>query len=203
MVQIASQSKGKPIMIEATPRLQIHELQKYSFEEILSVISKEPGIYICWSKEHSDPAYIGVALNRRGLFGRVVCQHLNPVYLELRTEKTENASMFAMYKERKAIEKSVFRKKIWYEKYEKGTDLFYGVWGHLNNLTTGGWKGDGLFQPFRNSIRNKRSGTKDENEMQSAPECSMTVYRTIRQKFNDPGIDTLPVSGSLCCEALM
>ena len=86
---------------------------------------------------------------------------------------------------------------------EKGTDLFYGVWGHLNNLTTGGWKGDGLFQPFRNSIRKKRSGTKDENEMQSAPECSMTVYRTIRQKFNDPGIDTLPVSGSLCCEALM
>jgi hypothetical protein len=156
MVQIASQSKGKPIMIEATPRLQIHELQKYSFEEILSVISKEPGIYIWWSKEHSDPAYIGVALNRRGLFGRVVCQHLNPVYLELRTEKTENASMVAMYKERKAIEKRV-RKG---DKYEKGTDLFYGVWGHLNNLTTGGWKGDGLFQPFRNSIRKKEVGPK-------------------------------------------
>ena len=31
----------------------------------------------------------------------------------------------------------------------------------------------------------------------------MTVYCTIRQKFNDPGIDALAVSSSLRCEALM
>lgn len=100
------------ILIETTPYQQIHDLRKFSVDEIGAVISSDPGIYIWWSKVDLAPAYIGVALNKRGLLGRVVRQHLCPTYLELRAEKIEKASMVAIYKGRRAIEKSVFRKKI-------------------------------------------------------------------------------------------
>jgi hypothetical protein len=99
-------------MNETSPYQQIHDLRKFSTEEIGAVISADPGIYIWWSKGDLALAYIGVALNKRGLLGRVVRQHLCPTYLELRAEKTEKAPIVAIYKGRKAIEKSVFRKKI-------------------------------------------------------------------------------------------
>jgi hypothetical protein len=95
-----------------TSYLQIEILQKHSGEDIRAVIPSDPGIYVWWSKVDFVPVYIGVALNKRGLLGRVVRQHLCPTYLELRAEKTVNSSMFAIYKGRRAIEKSVFRKKI-------------------------------------------------------------------------------------------
>ena len=95
-----------------TPYQQIDDLQKYCVDEIYAVISSDPGIYIWWSKKNLTPVYIGVALNKRGLLGRVVRQHLCPTYLELRADKTEMSSMAAIYKGRRAIEKSVFRKKI-------------------------------------------------------------------------------------------
>ena len=90
----------------------ISDLQKYNPEDIRSVISSDPGIYIWWDKEDLSPVYIGVALNKRGLLGRVARQHLCPTYIELRKEKTESAAITAEYKGRKAIEKSVFRKKV-------------------------------------------------------------------------------------------
>jgi hypothetical protein len=99
-------------MNDTTLCQRIHALQKYSIDEVRAVISSDPGIYIWWSKVDLAPVYIGVALNKRGLLGRVVRQHLCPTYLELRAEKTEKASMTAIYKGRRAIEKSVFRKKI-------------------------------------------------------------------------------------------
>ena len=93
--------------------MNIHDLQKYSCDEIRAVISTHPGIYIWWRKgDDFAPIYIGSATNRCGLLGRVVRQHLRPTYLELRTEKTEKAPVVTMYKGRRAIEKSVFRKKI-------------------------------------------------------------------------------------------
>ena len=93
-------------------QLQIYDLQKYGGDEIRAVAPSDPGIYIWWSKGDLAPVYIGVALNRRGLLGRVVRQHLCPTYLELRVKKTDKASLVAVYKGRGAIEKSVFRKKI-------------------------------------------------------------------------------------------
>lgn len=99
-------------MNEVNPYPQIHDLQKYSGDEISTVISLDPGIYIWWSKADLVPVYIGVALNRRGLLGRVVRQHLSPTYLELRAEKTEKTPTVSIYKGRRALEKSVFRKKI-------------------------------------------------------------------------------------------
>lgn len=90
----------------------ITDLQKFNPDDIHRVISLDPGIYIWWNKEDLSPAYIGVALNKCGLLGRVARQHLCPTYLELRKEKTERAAITAEYKGRKAIEKSVFRKKI-------------------------------------------------------------------------------------------
>ena len=58
------------------------------------------------------PVYIGTALNKRGLYGRVARQHLCPTYLEFSSDKIRLASMIVDYKGRKATEKSVFRKKI-------------------------------------------------------------------------------------------
>jgi hypothetical protein len=95
MVMVGQQINGVPS--------DLADLQKYSSDEIRAAISSDPGIYIWWNKGDLVPAYIGVALNRSELLGRVVRQHLCPTYLELRAEKTENASMVAIYKGRRAI----------------------------------------------------------------------------------------------------
>jgi len=89
----------------------IKKLRMYDPTEIRDVVSSDPGLYIWWSRNPIVPVYIGTALNKRGLLGRVVQQHLCPTYLEMRPEKTALA-LCADYKGKKAAEKSVFRKKV-------------------------------------------------------------------------------------------
>lgn len=83
----------------------------YDPAEIRNIFPSDPGLYIWWSRNPVVPVYIGTALNKRGLIGRVVQQHLCPTYLEMRPEKTALA-LCADYKGKKAAEKSVFRKKV-------------------------------------------------------------------------------------------
>lgn len=101
-------------MHERTNQIVLPDIAKYPRDDPkeLSEVSRCQGIYIWWSREPLEPVYIGVALNKRGLFGRVVQQHLRATYLELRPEKTAKAAIVADYKGRKATEKSVFRKKV-------------------------------------------------------------------------------------------
>jgi hypothetical protein len=40
------------------------------------------GIYLWRSKEDKSPAYVGVALGKRGLRGRIIEQHLRPSYVQ-------------------------------------------------------------------------------------------------------------------------
>jgi len=92
--------------------LDITRYQRYDPRKLNGIISREPGLYIWWNRNSDKPVYIGVALNKRGLLGRVVRQHLCTTYLELRPEKIAKELIVTDYKGRKATEKSVFRKKV-------------------------------------------------------------------------------------------
>ncbi len=96
--------------------MNVSGLRKYDPTKIEKVIPRDKGLYIWWSRETDKAVYVGRALNRNGLLGRVLRQHLNPKYLEYRPDKTCNAKRTVVLYGKKACEKSVFRKAI-SEKY--------------------------------------------------------------------------------------
>ena len=96
--------------------MNVSGLRKYDPTKIEKVIPRDKGLYIWWSRETDKAVYVGRALNRNGLLGRVLRQHLNPKYLEYRPDKTCNAKRTVVLNGKKACEKSVFRKAI-SEKY--------------------------------------------------------------------------------------
>jgi len=96
--------------------MNVSGLHKYDPTQIEKVIPRDKGLYVWWSRRRGKAVYVGIALNRNGLLGRVLRQHLNPKYLEYRSDKTSNAKRTVVLNGKKACEKSVFRKAI-SEKY--------------------------------------------------------------------------------------
>lgn len=86
-------------------------------------IPKRTGIYFWFQNEDDKLIYIGIALGKKGLYGRISKQHLNPKYLEFRPEKHTSKDQYqlenAIIKSdkvtnviRKGIDKSTFRKVV-------------------------------------------------------------------------------------------
>jgi hypothetical protein len=75
------------------------------------------GLYAWFTKRGNRPVYVGKAIGRKGLYKRIISQHLNPDYLETRTGKHTAKDEFQLkyptYKNGKiAIDKSAFRKNV-------------------------------------------------------------------------------------------
>jgi len=58
------------------------------------IIPKKTGIYFWFDNKSNDIVYIGVGAGSKGLYNRIVAQHLYPKYIEYRTEKHYNFSAF-------------------------------------------------------------------------------------------------------------
>ncbi len=96
--------------------MNVSRIHKYDPSQIEKVTPRDKGLYIWWSRKTGKAVYVGIALSRKGLLGRVLRQHLNPKYLEYRPDKTRNAKRTVVLNGKKVRENSVFRKAI-SEKY--------------------------------------------------------------------------------------
>jgi len=103
--------------------MDLGSLSKIEPRHANTAISKSRGIYFWFDKENDQLVYIGIAVGMGGLKKRIVSQHLNPKYLEYRTEKHTSKDKFqleyaieSLSKKggniRKGIDKSAFRKSI-------------------------------------------------------------------------------------------
>jgi hypothetical protein len=80
-------------------------------------VTESSGIYIWYEPGSILPSYIGKATGKYGLRNRILRQHLNPKYLEVRQERwtSEDKTQSihgVMHNGRLAIEKSAFRKNL-------------------------------------------------------------------------------------------
>jgi hypothetical protein len=76
-----------------------------------------PGVYVWRSKDKDRPVYIGKATGSGGLRRRIWAQHLNPRYLEGRSDRIVAADSFQLSRAvivrgQRVIDKSVFRRNI-------------------------------------------------------------------------------------------
>ncbi len=81
------------------------------------VVPKKRGLYAWFTKRGDRLIYIGIAIGKKGLYKRIMKQHLNPNYLETRTERYTSKDEFQLqhpiYTNGKiAIDKSAFRKNV-------------------------------------------------------------------------------------------
>ena len=94
---------------------RVNRLNLYEIERDL--IPKEKGLYAYYQKNNGVIEYIGSATGQNGLRGRVWGQHLNPKYLEPRTEKftkidQKQVEKATIHNGKIVIEKSAFRKNL-------------------------------------------------------------------------------------------
>lgn len=84
-------------------------------------VPKNTGIYFWFEKETDKLVYIGTGTGVNGLYNRIIRQHLNPKYIEYRSEKHSQKDSFQLQypimKEVKGvlkagIDQSAFRKNI-------------------------------------------------------------------------------------------
>ena len=98
------------------------QLDQHTPSEKLDV-SNGRGIYFWFDRESKDLVYIGIAVGKLGLRGRIISQHLNSNYLEYRDSKQSSKDKFQLSQakhhiskvtgeEQKGIDKSSFRKSI-------------------------------------------------------------------------------------------
>ena len=98
------------------------QLTRHTPSEQLDVTNKR-GIYFWFDRESKDLVYIGIAVGKLGLKGRIINQHLNPNYLEYRDSKQSSKDQFQLShakcriskesgEKQKGIDKSSFRKSI-------------------------------------------------------------------------------------------
>ena len=99
---------GHKSITEACLNLPRVGLEAFDFK----CIPSEKGLYIWWIAGSPEARYVGIALNKSGLFQRVARQHLNPKYLEYRPMKFGSWPVYLDTDGRSYVEKSVFRKKV-------------------------------------------------------------------------------------------
>lgn len=91
--------------------------------EAKNIINNKTGIYFWFDNKTEKIVYIGIATGKSGLRGRIVSQHLNPRYLEYRSNKHTSKDTFQLAHAikkisdnngsvRHGIDKSAFRKSI-------------------------------------------------------------------------------------------
>jgi hypothetical protein len=80
-------------------------------------VPAEKGLYVWYSAASGDVLYVGKAMGRDGLRGRICMQHLNAKYLETRPEKFRGEDAFqlgcgVMVGGKVCVDKSVFRRSV-------------------------------------------------------------------------------------------
>lgn len=101
--------------------IELNKLSKIDPKEAVEKIPKNTGIYFWFRKDDDELIYIGTGAGKNGLYNRIVRQHLNPKYIEFRSEKHSLKDTFQLnhpiIKEVKGvmkpgIDQSAFRKNI-------------------------------------------------------------------------------------------
>lgn len=101
--------------------INIEKLEIINPNEAREKIPKNTGIYFWFMKKTNEVIYIGTGSGRYGLYNRIVRQHLNPKYIEFRSEKHSAKDFFQLKNPIKkivkgelkdGIDQSAFRKNI-------------------------------------------------------------------------------------------
>jgi len=102
--------------------MNIEDLKKINPKNANLEVTKNTGIYFWFKNETDELIYIGTGSGVNGLYNRIVRQHLNPKYIEYRSEKhSQEKDKFQLkhpiMKEVKGvlkagIDQSAFRKNI-------------------------------------------------------------------------------------------
>lgn len=103
--------------------IELENLARIHPTDAKLTLSNKRGIYFWYTNNTDSLVYIGVALGAGGLKKRVASQHLNPLYLEFRSQKQSEKDKFqlqhAVFRTSKdgktpryGIDKSAFRKSI-------------------------------------------------------------------------------------------
>jgi hypothetical protein len=100
----------------------IQLLNRIEVASVANVLTCARGIYFWFNKKTDQLVYIGIAVGEGGLRKRIAQQHLNPSYLEYRSQKHSHKDSFQLGHKvsrlgkddlvRYGIDKSAFRKSI-------------------------------------------------------------------------------------------
>lgn len=101
--------------------MNFEDLKKIDPNKAKNLIPKNTGIYFWFKMDNDELIYIGAGAGKNGLYNRIVRQHLNPKYIEYRSEKHSSKDFFQLnhpikkivkgeWKE--GIDQSAFRKNI-------------------------------------------------------------------------------------------
>jgi len=101
--------------------IDLNKLRKIDPNEAAEKVPRNTGIYFWFKREDKELIYIGTGAGKNGLYNRIVRQHLNPKYIEYRSEKHSIRDEFQLshpiMKEVKGvvkpgIDQSAFRKNV-------------------------------------------------------------------------------------------
>jgi len=101
--------------------INIEKLEIINPNEAREKVPKNTGIYFWFEKNNDELIYIGTGSGRYGLYNRIVRQHLNPKYIEFRSEKHSSKDFFQLKfpikkmvkgELKSGIDQSAFRKNI-------------------------------------------------------------------------------------------
>jgi len=101
--------------------IKLNRLTKISPITAKEIIPKKTGIYFWFDKKSDELVYIGIGAGKNGLYNRIVRQHLNPKYIEYRSEKHSSKDFFQLScpvkkvvkgELKNGIDQSAFRKNI-------------------------------------------------------------------------------------------
>jgi hypothetical protein len=110
-------------LIHNVKAMDISKLPIINVNEASIHLSANKGIYFWFNKDSNCLVYVGIAIGKGGLRRRILNQHLNPKYLEFRSEKHSSKDEFQLSNSIKrvnkknatiqiGIDKSAFRKSI-------------------------------------------------------------------------------------------
>ncbi len=138
-------------------------------EQVKNLLSTNRGIYFWFDVNDNSIVYIGIA-NGVGGLKRRIGQHLNPKYLEPRSEKQHTSkdafqlSHAIIKNDKKAIDKSSFRKSI----------------GRMLNLKPG----DETVEYIRNNLRLEIFESDDKEHIEN---MEKEFIKRFKPKFNNKG----------------
>lgn len=103
--------------------MELPATKKIRLQNIRNEISIKRGIYFWFNQHENSVVYIGIAVGSGGLKKRIIQQHLNPRYLEYRSDKHTSKDKFQLQYAiprtskttgaiKLGIDKSAFRKSI-------------------------------------------------------------------------------------------
>lgn len=108
-------------ILENVHPINLRKLERINPGNAKELVAKNTGIYFWIHNSTDEIVYIGVGAGMNGLFNRIVRQHLNPKYIEYRSEKHNSKDSFQLSypimkivkgEMKSGIDQSVFRRNI-------------------------------------------------------------------------------------------